>query len=312
VFADELVNMARENERTVAVTAAMGKGTGLSYFGEQFPKRYFDVGIAEEHALTFCAGLAAAGMNPYVAIYSTFLQRGYDNIIHDIALQNLPVRIMIDRAGLAVSDGATHHGIFDVAFLSHIPSITLFAPVTYGTLCEAMHVCDSINGPTAIRYANSPQIAAIKEKFYKDEDYSRIGVVSDYNVDDMPKAVFVTYGNITAKVIEAQAMLAQKGISTGIVLVEKLRPYSDSIDSLYPFIKNADVLLFVEEGIKIGGYSMTASSMLREKYAEFGNKRIEIAAIDDNFASPTEKCDIYDYVGLSSDAIYKKMLEMIG
>ena len=312
VFADELVQMASKNERTVAITAAMGKGTGLSYFGDKFPKRYFDVGIAEEHALTFSAGLAAAGLNPYVAIYSTFLQRGYDSIVHDIALQNLPVRIMIDRAGLAVADGATHHGIFDVAFLSHIPGITLYAPVTYGTLCEAMHVCDKIDGPTAIRYANSPQIPEIKNKFYKDENYSRLGAVADYSLHDQPDAVFVTYGNITANVIEAQKKLSERGISTGIVLVEKLRPYDDSISQLYPLLKGAKTLLFVEEGIKFGGYAMTVSSLLRERYPEFIDKRMAISAIDDNFASPEEKCDIYDYVGLSSDAIYKKMLEMIG
>ena len=312
VFADELVKMASENERTVAITAAMGKGTGLAYFGDKFPKRYFDVGIAEEHALTFSAGLAAAGMNPYVAIYSTFLQRGYDNIVHDIALQNLPVRMMIDRAGLAVADGATHHGIFDVAFLSHIPGITLYAPVTYGTLCESMHVCDKIDGPTAIRYANSPQIPEIKDKFYNDEDYSRLGAVADYSADDQPDTVFVTYGNITANVIEAQKKLSERGIRTGIVLVEKLRPYGDSIALIYPLIKRAKALLFVEEGIKIGGYAMTVSSLLREKYPEFIDKQIVISAIDDNFASPERKCDIYDYVGLSADAIYKKAIEMIG
>ena len=312
VFADELVNMAKENERTVAVTAAMGKGTGLSYFGEQFPKRYFDVGIAEEHALTFSAGLAASGMNPYVAIYSTFLQRGYDNIIHDIALQNLPVRIMIDRAGLAVSDGATHHGIFDVAFLSHIPNITLFAPVTYGTLCEAMHVCDKIDGPTAIRYANSSQLASIKERFYSDECYSRLGAVADFDPNESPEALFVTYGNITDKVISAERSLSERGVRTGIVLVEKLRPYSDSLDLLYPLIKNAKSILFVEEGIKIGGYAMTAAALLREKYSDFAEKRIAIAAIDDTFASPEQKCDIYDFVGLSSEKISERMLDLIG
>ena len=127
-----LTEMAREDGSICAVTAAMGEGTGLSYFEEVFPKRYFDVGIAEEHALTFSAGLAATGLKPYFAVYSTFLQRAYDNLLHDVALQGLPVRILVDRAGLAEGDGATHHGIFDVAFASHVPGISILSPATYG------------------------------------------------------------------------------------------------------------------------------------------------------------------------------------
>ena len=134
VMSDELISLAKEDDKILAVTAAMGKGTGLAAFGEQYKDRYFDVGIAEPHALTFSAGLAAGGYKPFTAIYSTFLQRGYDNIIHDIALQNLPVRIIVDRAGLAVSDGATHHGIFDVSYLSGIPGMSIFAPASYKSL----------------------------------------------------------------------------------------------------------------------------------------------------------------------------------
>ena len=307
VFADELISIAREDESVCAVTAAMGIGTGLSAFGDKYPKRYFDVGIAEEHALTFCAGLAAAGLKPYVAIYSTFLQRGYDNIVHDIALQKLPVRIMIDRAGLAVHDGATHHGIFDVAFLSHIPGITLMAPVTYGTLCEAMKLSRDAAEPIAIRYANTAQLSSIREKFYADENYSKFGAVADFDPDDSPEAVFVSYGNITEKVIEAQAMLSEEGMRTGIVLVEKLRPYEDSADMLYKLIKNTKTVLFVEEGIKNGGYSMITEATLKQRYPQTEKIKIGIAAIEDNFAIPETKCDIYDYVGLSPLKLARKI-----
>ena len=303
VFADELIAMADENPDVTAITAAMGIGTGLDAFGKKYPERYFDVGIAEEHALTFSAGLAAAGIKPYVAIYSTFLQRGYDNIVHDIALQSLPVRMIIDRAGLAVGDGATHHGIFDVAFLSHVPNISLFAPVTYGSLRYALRETLSAESPIALRYANSSEISEINEKFYADGDYSKLGVIADFAPSNAPEWAFVTYGNITANVIKAQKILKDDGIDAGIILVEKLKPYSDTIEKIYSLVKGAKKILFVEEGIKNGGFSMICSSTLRERYALDRDCEIMIRAIDDNFVIPDKKCDVYEYLGLSPEAL---------
>ena len=306
-FADELIELAKKDKKITAVTAAMGIGTGLNIFGDKYPERYFDVGIAEEHALTFSAGLAAAGLKPYVAIYSTFLQRGYDNIVHDIALQNLPVRMIIDRAGIAVSDGATHHGIFDVAFLSHIPNVTLMAPVTYGSLKVAMEQSANTDTPLAIRYSNSAEIKAIKEKFYSDENYSKMGVVADFEKENTPDCVFVTYGNITERVIGAQKILKDENIASGIVLVEKLKPYGESVEKVFEFIRNAKYVLFVEEGILNGGYAMITEHRLREKQKVPTDIKIAISAIEDNFASPENECDIYDYVGISESAIAEKM-----
>ena len=307
VFADELINIAAEDKKIVAVTAAMGVGTGLNAFGEKYPERYFDVGIAEAHALTFSAGLAAAGMKPFVAIYSTFLQRGYDNIVHDIALQKLPVKIMIDRAGIAKADGATHHGIFDVAFLSHIPNIEIFAPVTYGSLCEAIRYAERADGPVAIRYANSAQKTDIRDKFYPDGNYSNFGVIADFEKGCAPEYVFVSYGNITSNVITAAEILGKEGISCGIVLVEKLKPYLESAKCVSEYLTGAKRVLFVEEGIKNGGYSMITQSVLRENSLIQDNVAVGTAAIDDNFVIPSEKCDIYDYVELSADKIAEKM-----
>ena len=307
VFADELINMAEKDEKMVAVTAAMGMGTGLNAFGEKYPKRYFDVGIAEAHALTFSAGLAAAGLKPYVAIYSTFLQRGYDNIVHDIALQSLPVRMMIDRAGIAVSDGATHHGIFDVAFLSHIPNVEIYAPVTYGSLCETLRRANGAAGPVAVRYANSVQKTEIRDKFYSDGDYTKMGVLADFEKGSTPECVFVSYGNVTANVIEAQRILEHEGIKCGIVLVEMLKPYSKSVAMLAEYIRGALSVVFVEEAIKNGGYSMITESMLRSEGYVSSNVRTDIIAIDDNFVIPKERCDIYDYAGLSAEKIANKM-----
>ena len=307
VFADELINIAADDEKIVAVTAAMGVGTGLNAFGEKYPDRYFDVGIAEAHALTFSAGLAAAGMRPFVAIYSTFLQRGYDNIIHDIALQRLPVKIMIDRAGVAKADGATHHGIFDVAFLSHIPNIEIYAPVTYGSLCEAINYSKDSTGPVAIRYANSAQRTDIRDRFYADANYSKLAVTADYEIKNVPECIFVSYGNITSNVIEAEKILMNEGMSCGIVLVEKLKPYAESVKLVSQYTLGAKKILFVEEGIKNGGFSMIALNTMRENSMLSENVSTGIAAIDDNFVIPTEKCDIYDYMGLSPEKIAEQM-----
>lgn len=310
IFANALIERARDDKDVVAITAAMGIGTGLSAFEDAYPERYFDVGIAESHALTFAAGLAAAGKKPYCAIYSTFLQRGYDNIVHDIALQNLPVRMMIDRAELAVRDGATHHGIFDVSFLSHIPNISLFSPVTYGSLEKAIDMSLSFEGPVAIRYANKTQSEKVNARFYPDGDYSKFGVIADFNSGNLTEYVFVTYGNISERVIEAEDMLRSEGLSVGTVLVEKLKPYSESCEKIAKYIKSAKSILFVEEGIKNGGFSMIAKETLADG-GHLSGKRVGIAAIDDNFAVPDKMCDIYDYLGLSSAKIAEKMKEMI-
>lgn len=309
VFANHLCEIAENDGDIVAVTAAMGIGTGLEAFGEKYPERYFDVGIAEGHALTFSAGLAAAGLKPYTAIYSTFLQRGYDSILHDIALQRLPVRMIIDRAGLAVSDGATHHGIFDVSFLSHIPDIDLYSPVTYGSLKTVISDSAKSSGPVAVRYSNDVELEGVAEIFYKDGDYSSIGVKADYS-GNTPKYIFVTYGNIVGKVIEAKRILEAQGISCGIILVEKLRPYSESVRKIAELLRGAERVLFVEEGIKNGGYSMIALNKIYSEYPILRETSFDITAIDDNFAIPDSICDLYDFLGLSPERLSERILSI--
>ncbi len=307
VFAEELIAMADNDPDITAVTAAMGIGTGLDAFGKKYPQRYFDVGIAEPHAITFSAGLAAAGLKPYVAIYSTFLQRGYDNVVHDVALQNLPVRMVIDRAGLAVNDGATHHGIFDVAFLSHIPGVSIYAPVTYGSLRHVLRETADFKYPVALRYANSSECESIRDKFYPDGDYSKLGVIADYEAEKAPDSVFVTYGNITDAVIKSESILRSEGIEAGIILVEKLSPYEDTVSKIAELIRGASSVLFVEEGIKNGGFSMICTALLREKYNEFNEINISIRAIDSSFAIPDQRCDLYDHLGFSAKGLAEEM-----
>ena len=307
VFVEELCREAEEDPKIVAITAAMSTGTGLYRFGERFPDRYFDVGIAEEHALTFAAGLAAGGAHPYPVIYSTFLQRAYDNILHDVALQRLPVRIIIDRAGLAVADGATHHGIFDVAFLSEIPGVRILSPMTYGSLLAATRQIGSTEGPVALRYPNASEDAAVVQAFYPAGDYENFGVRTDF--DGRADAVFVTYGPLVTRTLAAEAILRAEGISVGTVLLEELAPYDGTAHALLSVLSDADAVLFAEEGIKNGGAAM----ILKERLTDLGlpAARMAISAIDDTFASPDTPCDLYASLGLSPECLAGRMRELL-
>lgn len=307
VLSEMLVSLASEDDKILAVTAAMGIGTGLSAFEEAYSDRYFDVGIAESHAVTFSAGLAAAGYKPYLALYSTFLQRAYDNVIHDVCLQNLPVRLLVDRASLSVGDGPTHHGIFDVAFLSHIPNIKIYSPITYSALRESLMQSLSENSPVAIRYPNSSESESVVNAFYKD-GVGELGVKATFKPDAGVKYVFITYGSLTPRVISAFEILKERGISVGVVLLEILKPYDDAARRVLPYIINSERVLFCEEGIRCGGAGMILSDELSLLGFDSASK-YRIRAIEDNFASPTSMCDLYEYLGLSADKLADAMTE---
>ena len=176
-FGKTMCDLAREDERLCAITAAMSSGTGLDGFAADYPERFFDVGIAEEHATTFAAGLAANGMRPVFAVYSSFLQRSYDQLLHDVSLQRLPVIFCVDRAGLNESDGATHHGIFDVAFISQMPSFRIYAPVTYRGLEASLRQACSLDCPSVIRYPSGSESERVYKAFYREEFDGKIGEV---------------------------------------------------------------------------------------------------------------------------------------
>ncbi len=307
VFSEKLVSLADADEKIAAVTAAMGKGTSLDKFGEKYPERYFDVGIAEAHALTFSAGLAANGMKPFAAIYSTFLQRGYDSIIHDIALQDLPVKIMVDRASLAESDGATHHGIFDVSFLSAIPNMTILAPASAESLKAAVQEAYESNSPIAVRYANTIESSEAKSRFFKNEAAMCLSMKKDFDIGEC-KYVLITYGSLITRVMEAQKLLSARGIRAGIILIEKIKPYNDGAKTLSEWLCGTEKAVFAEEGIKNGGAAMIYREELLKLGFDFSKTKYEIAAIDDGFAAPDSPCDLYDYVGLSPEKLAEHFL----
>ena len=304
VAAETLLMLAERDPSVCAVTAAMGEGTGLTAFGEKYPERYFDVGIAEEHALTFCAGLAAADMKPYFAVYSTFLQRAYDNLLHDVALQKLPVRILVDRTGLSEKDGATHHGIFDVAFASHIPGVEIFAPATYGSLCAVLLATKDKNAPILIRYPNRSEDERIASLFYPSGDYDSFGVRALGTKD--PGAVLIAYGDAVSAALDAVCLLGNAGVKTELLLLETLAPYDQTAKKVLPYLTGDCPVFFVEEGIRDGGAGMLLGHRLREAFAA-ENRLLSytVLGIDGHFASPDHPVSLKSYAGVDGVSIAK-------
>ena len=284
-----LTELASENEKICAVTAAMASGTGLVGFEKAHPDRFFDVGIAEEHALTFCAGLAANGYKPYFAVYSSFLQRGYDNLIHDIALQNLPVTVLVDRAGISEGDGATHHGIFDVSFLMQIPNMSIFAPASFASLERIMMNTQTSMTPVAVRYSNCGDI----------KEFSGFAPVSDFvykNFENECETVIITYGKIVSEAVKA----AKKIDSCGVILIEQIKPMKPICDVLNGILpKNVKNVIFLEEGIKNGGAGMVLG---QEISLPDGCRYIHLG-IDDVFDTPLATGNIYSDFGIGADDI---------
>lgn len=302
-----LSELAEGDTTVAAITAAMREGTGLCPFFAAYPERAFDVGIAEEHALTFAAGLAAAGMKPYVAVYSTFLQRAYDNLVHDVALQELPVRVLVDRAGLAKGDGPTHHGIFDVAFLSHIPGMTVMAPATLGSLSAMLRDSITATGALAIRYENRPDDPRIIAAFYPEGDYGAYGIRSDAaEPESRADGVILTYGAIVSEALAAAERLRAGGKRVGVLLLEMLAPYDALAERLLPYLEGTARILFLEEAIRDGGAGMLLGDRLRERGVDVPYR---VLAIDGHFADPTEPCELRRYCGISADDVVSAFCE---
>ncbi len=304
-FGDELCRMASEDERICGITAAMCSGTGLSPFKAAYPDRFFDVGIAEGHAVTFAAGLAANGKRPFAAIYSTFLQRAYDSIIHDVALQNLPVCLCLDRAGLNAADGPTHHGIFDVSFLSGIPNMTIYTPVGYAGLRLSMRAAARLNTPSAIRYGRGEENPAIMAHFYGNGEPTDIGIRADFAETDRPDAVLVVHGRIAAEAIAAKHALAERGISLGLILAEYLKPYDRLAEQIAPLLPAGVPLLTLEEELRAGGMGMNLTDALSR--TGHLDRKICIMALDDSFGEQTVNEDIYKTARLDREAIFEKV-----
>ncbi len=301
-------SLAENDEKICAITAAMSSGTGLDRFASEFPNRFFDVGIAEEHAVTFAAGLAASGYKPVFAVYSSFLQRSYDQMIHDVALQRLPVVFCVDRAGFNNADGPTHHGLFDVAFVSQISGVKIYAPVSYEGLRLSLN--EAVNGSCAsvIRYPSGSESVEVIEAFYKNEKIEKIGVRADFSDDKKPKTVIITHGRIVKECIKAKNMLEDQRDEVGILLCEYLTPYGSLASEIFEILKEVrpENLLFVEEEIKAGGFGMMLSEELR-KLGVLDIVKYDVLAATDAFVSRREGESYLSVSRLDAASIFERL-----
>ena len=309
-FGKKLTVMADSDENICAITAAMSYGTGLECFKEAHKSRFFDVGIAEEHAVTFAAGLAANGKKPVVAVYSTFLQRAYDQILHDVALQNLPVVFCIDRAGFNGADGATHHGIFDVAMLSQVKNIKTYTPVSYAGLRASLESALSDNVPSAIRYPSGSECDELVKVFYTDENFADISIKTDFAVADKPKNIIITHGRIAGECLKAEKILKDEGIDVGIVLCEYISPYASLAEEIMKRFDgfSPENIFFVEEEIRSGGFGENLSVALKNKSA-FENSAYHIIAAEDAFVKQTADLTYAQASGVDFKSIAEKIRE---
>ena len=307
-----LICESQRDDRICAITAAMSEGTGLESFRAARPDRFFDVGIAEEHALTFAAGLAADGYKPVTAIYSSFMQRGYDQIIHDIALQNLPVLMCIDRAGLNPGDGPTHHGIFDVSFLSAIPNLTIYTPVTFAGLAVSVRRALEAGIPAAIRYPNGGEDDRIRDTFYADGDPIDVGVrESNPENHAVPAAIIITHGRITREALTARETLAAEGIPVGILLCEYLKPYGKLADEIAARLPADVPLLFAEEELRAGGFGMMLTDAMRRNGSLEGHA-YTILATDDSFVWQDKPESVFRTAGVDAEAMAARVKGLLG
>lgn len=305
-----LCGLAKDNKDITAITAAMSYGTGLEAFRKSYPERFFDVGIAEEHALTFAAGLAAAGKRPIAAIYSTFLQRGFDNIIHDIALQNLPVVMCIDRAGLNHRDGITHNGVFDVAFLSGLPNVRIYTPATFEALERALSEAVNADCPTAVRYPSGGESELVKEEFYKTAA-DGCPVVAGGSLTDDAEVIIVSHGRVAVEAVRAAEILRDKGVSAGCVLLERLTPYgeiAEGIERLVAEHKKLRKLVFLEEEIRAGGMGMMLSDELRRRGVLDSKIELSVIALNAPFERLRRDVHPFEYFGLDGESVAEKIM----
>ncbi len=304
VFGDRLTALAEKDERICAITAAMSHGCGLSGFESRFPDRFFDVGIAESHATTFAAGLAAAGKRPVFAVYSSFLQRSYDNIIHDVALQGLPVTFAIDRAGLAGADGPTHHGIFDVSFLSSIPGVELYAPLSFESLEKALEKAILSDKPSFIRYPSGEEDKNSLAKLTRRSEYILENAVDTDTCD----SIIITYGKVCAQALAASEALAKDSHSCKVIAIERLMPYDEIADEIVNILPEKKApIIFLEEGMKNGGAAMNIYERIRES-EKMSGRAFRIKAIE-GFAFSEKDRSLYESCSLDSASIIYNIKE---
>ncbi|MFV2002582.1 MAG: 1-deoxy-D-xylulose-5-phosphate synthase [Paracoccaceae bacterium] len=305
VFSQALLDQAARDDKIVAVTAAMPDGTGLARFADRYPSRFFDVGIAEQHAVTFAAGLAAGGMKPFVAIYSTFLQRAYDQVVHDVALQGLAVRFAIDRAGLVGADGATHAGAFDVAYLANLPGMVVMAAADEAELVHMVATAAAYDeGPIAFRY---PRGEGVGVELPERGDVLEIG--KGRIIQDGGRVALLSLGTRLGEVRRAAKTLSDKGISATIADARFAKPLDRAL--ICELAQNHEVLISIEEGA-VGGFGSHVAQLLGDEGLLDGALKYRSMVLPDVFVDQASPAQMYDAAALNGDDIVTRVLGVLG
>ena len=302
VFSETMVELGEKDEKIVAITAAMPSGTGLNNFSKHYPNRFFDVGIAEEHGVTFAAGLAVGGMKPVVAIYSSFLQRAYDQIIHDVCINSLPVIFAIDRSGLVGSDGETHQGIFDITYLSHLPSMTLMAPKNGNELHDMLIYASKYEkGPIAIRYPRGRAYEELEE-FRTPIEYGKSEVIYE-----APQGiVLLAVGSMVETAVQVKELLDADGREVTLVNMRFIAPMDEEL--LHRLAATHDIWVTLEENVKSGGFGEKVAGFLVEH--NYQNITQLIISLPDEFIEQGDVSILKEKNGLDEVTVFKKILEI--
>ena len=304
VFANTLIKHAENDSKIIGITAAMPSGTGMDLFSEKFPNRMFDVGIAEQHAVTFAAGLATEGYKPYTAIYSTFLQRAYDQVVHDVAIQNLPVRFAIDRAGLVGADGPTHAGSFDVTYLSTLPNFIVMAASDEAELVKMINTSVDINNnPSALRYPRGNgvgvELPGINEK---------IEIGKGRIILEGKKVALINFGARLEECLLANEILNKKGINITLVDARFAKPLDENL--IWQIATDHEAIITIEEG-SIGGFGSHVSQFLSEKNLLDNNLKFRSMILPDKFINHNKPELMYKEAGLDAEAIVSKVFDVL-
>lgn len=294
IFAESLIKEGKENKKIVAITAAMPDGTGLDKFEKLFPKRFFDVGIAEAHAVTSAAGLASAGLKPVFAVYSSFLQRAYDQLVHDVCLQKLPVVFAIDRAGLVGADGETHQGIFDISYLRSIPNMTVMAPKNAKEFAEMLHFALRFQGPIAIRYPRGTAYQGFSEK-QEPIEYGKAEIL----IEEPGEIALLALGSMVSTGEHIVEKMAKKGVKLSLVNARFAKPIdTDILDSLSE--KGYRKILTLEEGVRSGGYGEAVLSYMEAHHKEIV---VENITLPDAYVEHGDISTLRKMLKIDSDSI---------
>ncbi len=298
LFGEYMVDRAQTDHRVVAITAAMANGTGLSEFAARYPERFFDTGICEQHAVTLAAGMAKAGLRPVVAIYSTFLQRAYDQIIHDVALQRLPVIFAIDRAGLVGEDGPTHHGVFDLAYLRNIPEMTMMAPSNENELLDMLHTAFTIDGPVAIRYPRGAGegVPILSDRQILNQGESKV-------LKNGPDFAIMAVGRGVSIAREAAALLEEKGIGTLLVDARFVKPLDTAL--IRSIGDKYQRLVTIEDNCVDGGFGSAVLEVLAKNALNIDTLCI---GIPDEFVEHGKVELLFDYLNMDAVSVVEKII----